>query len=165
MPRVHTRRRHPSGRGRDISCGRCGKQIENGANYRYWTFRYGGKRIRCDRPECAPRPGDLTQSKMGEVYNAQHDLGQLSDPSDVREALAAMAETVRDIASEYQQAAEHFGQSGENQERYEALDSWADELDRAASDLDDKINEEDADEDELQNAADEARGVADECPV
>lgn len=147
MPRVHIKRRHPSGRGQELTCGKCGDTIEHGANYRRWDFRYGGKRIRCMKPECAPRPGDLTQSKMGEVYNAQHDLSQLANDdvpilaASVQQGLADLAEVARDTAGEYEEAAQHFGGQGENQERYEQLDQWADELDDAADDLQRAIDE------------------------
>ncbi len=66
MPRVNTvqKARKPQ------RCGSCRKEIKPGEGYRHWSFRYGGKHVRCMDYACRPRQSDLTQSKMATVYAA-----------------------------------------------------------------------------------------------
>lgn len=129
MPRVTTRTK--SRRGRDIRCGRCGKPIEPGQSYFTWAFRYGGPRYRC--AEHRPRPSELTQSKMAEVLaaieEAEDAMQSAESVQEIIDAVEAVAQTAHDVAYEYEAAAEPFGQSGENQERYEMLEEYADGLD------------------------------------
>ena len=57
------------------SCGKCGDKIDKGQPYKWWKFRYGGKRVRCAKPECAPKSSDLTQSEFyGTLYGIQEEL-------------------------------------------------------------------------------------------
>jgi hypothetical protein len=76
---------------------------------------------------------------LGVVYAAQEDfdLSHLSPTDDghsgIEEALRDFAEQVREVASEYSDAAEAFGGQGENQERADELESWADEVENAVS--------------------------------
>lgn len=139
MPRVTTvaHARKPPG-----SCGKCGVDIPVGAPYRHWSFRYGGKRIRCMAPACSPRNSDLTQSKYAEVWAAVESAedtigawtgtdGAPGDLDEVIEALREAAEAGRDVASEYESAADAMEQNGgsageESRERASALESWAD---------------------------------------
>jgi hypothetical protein len=138
MPRVNTVKKSRKDQG---SCGKCGDPLPKGSPYRFWKFRYGGKRKRCMKDECSPRRSDLTQSKMAAVYDAQDDAEETlaswdrEDVSVLRGALESLAETVREVGEEYAEAAEPFGNSGENQERADELESWADSLESAASEL------------------------------
>lgn len=138
MPRVNTVKKARKDQG---SCGKCGDALPAGSPYRFWKFRYGGKRKRCMKTECNPRRSDLTQSKLGTVYDAQDEAHETlrgwdrEDVSVLRDALESLAGTVREVSEEYAEAAEPFGNQGENQERADELESWADEIESKASDL------------------------------
>lgn len=43
-------------------CGKCGKEIAKGDSYRWWKFRYGGRRVRCMDSACSPRPSEMINS-------------------------------------------------------------------------------------------------------
>lgn len=157
MPRVETKRKIRLGAERH--CGRCGKKIENGENYRQWSFRYGGTHFRCYRPECTPRRSELTQSKMGEVYAAIEDaestISGAESIDDITTAIEEVAERARDVAAEYEEAAEHFGGEGENRERADEVEAFADELDNFYPD----------EEAEISDVREEAEGLLTECAL
>src|SRR4051794_13877401 len=108
MPRVFTQTKNRAGRAR--SCGRCGTEIKPGDSYYKFSFRYGGTHYRCSKHY--PRQSELTQSKMAEIYSAiegaEEDLVKAQSEDDVGTAVQTVADTVRDVAQEYADAAEHF---------------------------------------------------------
>lgn len=128
MPRVNTQTK--SNRGRTLHCGRCGATILPTETYFSWSFRYGGTRTNCHRHP--PRSSELTQSKMAEVYaaieSAEDQLDGCTTIEDIKDQVTDVASTVQEVAGEYRDAAEAFGGQGENAERADELDSWADEL-------------------------------------
>src|SRR5436853_7182846 len=71
MPRV--KRQKKSTRGTRV-CGAigCGKEIQPGEAYFTWSFRYGGRQVRC--LEHPPKQSELTQSKMSTVYAAIEEI-------------------------------------------------------------------------------------------
>lgn len=159
MPRVQSQIK--SNRGRERSCGRCGRTIEQGESYFKWSFRYGGTHFRCkDHP---PRPSELTQSKMAEVYaaieNAEDGLPGAEGVDDIRDLINEVAEAANQVAEEYREAAEPFQGQGENAERADDLEGWAQDLEYFDADED-----EDAD-DPLEGAREEAREKLGECPL
>jgi fructosamine-3-kinase len=131
MPRVRQQRK--SARGVRI-CGRtgCGKEIQKGEMYYTWSFRYGGRQVRClDHP---PKQSELTQSKLSQVYEAiesfNEEFGAGADNlDDLKAGMENVAEQARTVVDEYTEAAEPFGGAGENAERAEQLEGWVDELD------------------------------------
>lgn len=124
-------------------CNKCGETIEPGQQRWEWSFRYGGTHTR--HQDCGmPRASELTQGRVGELYAAQEAIedavgGDRSDfdswKSDVEQALESAAETARELGEEYREAAEPFGGAGENADRADECESWADALDTAASDV------------------------------
>jgi hypothetical protein len=126
MPRVQIKKKNRAGATR--SCGRCQREIQPGEEYRSWSFRYGGTHYRCIRPECAPRRSELTQSLMGEVYDAietaEADIRGAESAEEISDALTTVSEVKEDIASQYREAAEPFGGAGENAERADELEGW-----------------------------------------
>lgn len=131
MPRV--RRQKASGRAQRV-CGAlgCGKEIPKGEEYYTWSFRYGGRQVRClDHP---PRPSDLTQSRMGEVYTAIEEAEKrlvdetFDSVEDVKGVIEEVATVAREVADAYREAAENFGGGGPNAERADELEVWVDEL-------------------------------------
>jgi hypothetical protein len=130
MPKVEVRTKSVRG---DYKCGKCGDAINPGTVYYTWSFRYGGthrRHFECGRP----RPSELTQSRMSDVYAAQEafqDLGTEASYEDQAAAVQDLIDTVTEVAGEYEAAAEPFGNSGENQERYEMLEGWVTDLEDA----------------------------------
>ncbi len=126
---LHTK----SKRGAEYRCVKCTDRINPGEKYYEWSFRYGGTR-RQHASHGAPRPSQLTQSKMATVYEAieaaedcQEDLGSFAD------AIEQIVEVANEVASEYRDAAEQFGGAGENAERADELESWVEGLEDKAS--------------------------------
>ena len=130
MPRVHSQTR--STRGRAKRCGRagCGREIQPGEKYFSFSFRYGGTQVRCS--DHYPKQSELTQSKLSELYaaieDAEDEMSSAESVDDVVTALSNVEEVAQNLASEYEEAAEPFGGQGENMERAEALQAYADEL-------------------------------------
>lgn len=161
MPRIFQKKKIKLGAER--SCGRCGKKIEPGDEYLSWSFRYGGTHFRClDHP---PRRSELTQSKLGEVYAAQEtaedDINRIVIDEDgameaIKEAVQAVIDQIQETATEYMDAAEHFGGGGENAERADELESWAGELEGF---------EPDDDNPDTEDAKSEAMDLLGACPV
>jgi hypothetical protein len=127
MPRVLEKTKNRAGAER--SCGRCGKVIQPGERYLSWSFRYGGTYYRCI--EHPPKPSDLTQSKMSGVYaaieSAEVDLPK-TEMDELDDLIHGVGETAQEVADEYREAAEPFGGEGENAERADELEGFADEL-------------------------------------
>jgi hypothetical protein len=117
------------------SCGKCSVDIQPGEPYYSIAFRYGGKRVRCAKPECRFRRSDTTQSKMSTVYAAQETAEELlakwdgKDPEALATIVSDAAEAVREVAGEYQAVGdEHPNLASANEERVSELESLADEL-------------------------------------
>lgn len=154
MPRVIEKTKNRAGAERN--CGVCGVVIQPGERYLQWSFRYGGTRYRCmNHP---PRRSDLTQSKMADVYQAIEEA-ELSLPKAEADDLQGLAEEVagvaQQIAEEYREAAEMFGGEGENAERAEELEGWADEVVSYYPD----------DDDTLEDRREALQEVLDGCPL
>jgi hypothetical protein len=145
MPRVN----HVKKAQKDHGTCRCGKKLRKGQPYRWWKFRFGGKRVRC--MDCKIRPSDLTNSKMGVIWDGQEDASESivawdpvhSDVSELGEIATQLAETVREVSEEYMEGVEtqrEYFPSGnpvmeENEERAQELESWACELEDLESDF------------------------------
>jgi len=144
MPRVkhveHARK--PAGK-----CGCCGAEIQVGAGYYWLAFRFGGKRIRCAKPECRFKRSDMTQSKLSGVYAAQEDAEAALAKWDrksveaLQEIVTTAGESVREVLDEYESAAEeHPNLAGQTEDTRSSLESivgtlesfCADEWDRDA---------------------------------
>lgn len=130
MPRVNTVKRARKAQG---TCGRCGATIGIGDPYRWWRFRYGGRRVRCMRATCAPRGSELTQARWGNALAAIEDAQAAVDHASSAEELEALAqdvaEAIDEVAEEYREAAEQMGGAGEQ------LEEWADQVEGAAEGL------------------------------
>lgn len=170
MPRVFTRTKNRAGRER--SCNRCGNKIEPGQKYRTWSFRYGGTYFRCtDCP--APRPSELTQSIMSEVYaaveNAEDQLPGAESVADIRGLVEEVEQAAQEVADQYREAAEPFGGAGENAERADELEGWVSELQNFDPDEPDEPDEEDEEDDDaedpLEDARNEATDLINGCPL
>jgi hypothetical protein len=164
VARVITRTKTRGGK-KDYTCGACGKKIAPGEIYHKWSFRYGGTHYRCK--DHYPRRGELTQSKMGTIYDAiddaQKEIGELTSAVEIEDAVHAVAQDVQEAVDEYREAAEHFGGQGESAERADELEGWQSDLDswRTSVAYDD---EETMSEDTLEEIRQEACDALDQCP-
>lgn len=163
MPRVTRVKKCRKGQG---ACGKCGVKIRKGHPYRWWKFRYGGRRVRCMKPECSPRQSDLTSSdKRSRLYAAGEQVedavgsvlraAEGKKLKEMKEAWEGLLETVndaaqeiREVASEYEDSAsnmeEHFPSSGkvdELRENASECEGVADELESVGYDLEDIFND------------------------
>jgi hypothetical protein len=153
VPRVNQVKRANKSPG---SCGKCGDVIPAGYPYKHWSFRYGGKHIRCMKPACAPKAADLTQSEfLRSLAGIQEDLDQArkgySENSDVEsfaDELEEIAGRVRELGEECQEKLDNMpeglqqGQTGELlQERAEACENAASELETAAEEAREKAED------------------------
>jgi hypothetical protein len=166
MPKVYMPKKSKAGK--EIKCGRCGAVVQPGDTYYAWGFRYGGKHYRCKLHH--PRPSELTQSKisgvLSELENLQ-DAAAAVDPTDdfaaakqsVLEAAEALQATIEEVMGEYEQAAEHFGNQGENQERYELMENAYDTMADICSTIEQvevEEPEEDAEEEDIASLVEQA---------
>jgi len=147
MPRVIIVKKAQKAQG---ECGRCNAKIEKGDAYKWWKFRYGGRRIRCLKPGCSPKPSDLTQSEFyGTLYGIQEsvetaldDFRNGGEPGDLASALNDTAQELRDLGEECQGKLDNMpeglqqGDTGQLLEnRAQECESKADELESAASEI------------------------------
>jgi hypothetical protein len=165
MPRVHKlKTKARRGDKPNHRCQKCREDILPGQERFEWEFRYGGplrQHVTCGYPSRSA----LTQSKMGGIYDAIDSMQWGDTDGSIAEDLRSIAETVRDVANEYEEAASNFGNGGENQERYEQLESFADDLDSVASEIEGQEPDEGQDEDEFIEALrEQAQAACDECP-
>lgn len=174
VPRVNAVKRCRKSPG---SCGKCGRKISKRDPYRFWKFRFGGRRVRCMEARCSPRASDLTNSdKLSRVYavgetieDAIEAFRKDFDVEALKGACGGAAEELREVAGEYRESAESVesGMNGnrmpicdELEEKADNLESKADEIDQAAGDLEEF--DEEAAEEEAEAEVDEAEEKDDE---
>jgi hypothetical protein len=158
MPRIHLIEKARTSKRRRV-CIKCHNEIETGQKFYTWAnFRSPPrfKHFTCGHP----RPSETTNSAMAAVYEAQEAIDDLSEDAsweDKLDAMQTLCDAVEETAGVYEAAAEQFNQSGENQERYEALDGWLNELQEAKDKLEAVV--------EALDEAESAMDVAAECPL
>ena len=169
-----TTRKFQARNGKTAACGKCGKEIVKGE--RYVSVQYGFRGsllVRCTASACEFKRSEYTASKLAGVYAASEQAHDAIDAltsrdvevlvEDLESILNECAEAWREVAAEYQDAADNMqGGLGEQmQERVDAVESAADTLEstsleatapEACSDHDDI----DADCADCQTAVDEA---------
>src|SRR5262252_6121080 len=101
MPRVYTVNKARASK-RTRICRVCGHEIQPGETYRYFEPRYGPPVMYC--AEHHPRRSHMTSSKLGVLYDAQDDFApsEYESLEDLRSGLESIAETAREVASEYE---------------------------------------------------------------
>lgn len=138
MPRVTTVKsaRKPQG-----TCGKCGAKIKKGDTYRWWKFRYGGRYVRCVKPECAPRASDLTQSAFySQLYDIQDSLEQAVSDRDA-DALRSAADELRNLGEECQSNRDNMPESLQESDTGSLLSERADECESKASEIESAADE------------------------
>lgn len=131
-------------------CGKCGAKIKKGEAYRWWKFRYGGRRIRCGKSECAPRASDLTQSPFyGQLYDIQDSVEEAiatRDKDSIAEALRNAAEELRSMAEECEEKRGNMPEGLQESETGELLQTRTDECNEKADELESRADELDNEE-------------------
>jgi hypothetical protein len=149
--------------------------IKKGDMYYSWSFRYGGKRM----SKTAPRPSQLTQSKMSGALAAGEGLedaiAAATCPQDLLDALDQAASEVTEVKEEYEESLNNMiTQEGtiaeEMQEKIDGLEEWASALEGDKQEVEgiDGVDEFDTLSDERkEEVMEEARTAAGEntsCP-
>lgn len=144
MPRVTMVNKARKAQG---TCGKCGAKIKKGDSYRWWRFRYGGRRVRCAKSECRPKPSDLTQSAFyGTLYDIQDSLEDAVTNRDA-DGLRSAADELRNLGEECSSNRDNMPEGLQDSETGELLQTRAEECESRA--------------DELESAADEIEGLPD----
>lgn len=141
LTRVEKARKSPG------KCEKCSCGIKIGQPYNWWKFRFGAKRVRCDKPECQPRRSELTQSEFyGNLFDAEESFQEVVasarkavDVTMAIEATREAAERLREIGQECSDKLSNMpdglqqGDTGQLlQERADNCEDRADELESAA---------------------------------
>jgi hypothetical protein len=128
------------------TCSACNKPIEIGTPYKHISPKsgpYGGRKM--TRHESCPswQVWDYSNSLSAQLARISYEFGneidQAETPDDVQSALAAAAESIKEIAEQKREGAsnieEGFGhptsQSEELEQMADDLESWADEVESA----------------------------------
>lgn len=171
MPKVEKKRKN---RGGGKTVGNCtampcklaeerggDRSIHPGDEYYTWVF-YRGPRYFRHVPCGYPRRGQLTNSKMGAVYDAVDDADfGASTVDEIKDILSGIAETANEVASEYSDSASNIESSFPGSPTAEACQTVADELESWASDLESwESSTDEPDEDDLINLDEEERLLA-----
>lgn len=127
-----------------LTCDSCGEEIEIGTPYKHVTPKSGpyGGRQRNRHASCPSwKSWELSSSWSARVEQATYDFNvtDCETKEDVEAALSEVAEAIRELASESEQAAdsveEGFGHetfvSAAARERASALEDWADSIESA----------------------------------
>lgn len=154
MPRVNVVKVARKDQGK---CGRCGDGLPKGSPYRYWEFRYGGKRIRCMKPTCNPRPSETTANdKLAELYSIQENLEDLASSlndetiaDDVKSDLESARDRAQEVYDMYQESIDNMEQTftggspviDEMEEKRDEVESWVSELENAIDQIDNLTDE------------------------
>lgn len=134
MPRVMTKTAGESKKTR-MCCHKpecfLGGEIQPGQRYHSWSFMFGGEYYMHE--ECGyPKRSQLTQSKMGPIYDmvdAANAIANNWDGTDLevlRSEITTLAEAVEEVRKEYEDADEALGGHGTsaNALRAEELEGW-----------------------------------------
>ena len=115
---------------KDTACMKCGRTIAKGDPYQWAKGFHGPKKVICG--SCHFTRADLTNSKLSQVYEAfdaaYTELDSADAGTDLQEVLDSITEAVREVESEYREAAEAFNDGGPNAEKADECDSCASEL-------------------------------------
>lgn len=178
MPRVFRKMKNRGGhKVYQCSAPKCkmkSRDVLPGQEYLTWKFNRGSRYFR--HVECGmPRRSELSQSKMGPVWDAadDFDIGTCTTPEDISAALSVVAEAARQVAQEYGEAAENiimaFPSGNATSEACGAtgdeLDSWADALEAWEADPAEYDTEQfDTEEHWLEAIREQAQDLVNEQP-
>jgi hypothetical protein len=122
------------------TCGKCGCKIKVGDPYRWWKFRYGGKRVRCMETKCTPRQSELIsnpfQSALTKISEDLDDACGIAraqtDPTVAIQAVRDAAEELRNLGSEQQEKFDNMPYGLQQGDTGQLLENRADECEDKA---------------------------------
>jgi hypothetical protein len=143
------------------------RDIIAGQDYLTWKFNRGGRHFR--HAACGhPRRSELTNSKMGAVYDAVDDFDPTTCETleDLQAALQDVATAANDVAAEYGEAADGIESSWPSgNPTSEACRATADELESWANNLESwEPTADESDDDYLDAIREEAQELVNESP-
>lgn len=149
-------------------CRKCSEPIKAGEKYYEWKHRHADP-SRQHSTHGAPKQSELCTGKMSGVYAANEALEEAiasGDHGGLADALTSCAESVREVAQEYEDNRSNMPESlqdgtvgSEMEEKANSLNEYADELENAAGDA--SVTDWEYDEDEPEVMDDHT----DECAV
>lgn len=135
---------------KEVQCGKCSDELPIGSSYRWWAFRFGGKRVRCMKSECSPRASELTNNEyMSTLLSCEERLddavGEFIDNGDLDALKSEMGEVADEVDEHGQEQQGKFdgmpeglqqGDTGQLlEQRAEACDTLAGEIRDKADEL------------------------------
>lgn len=125
------------------TCGKCGCKIKVGDPYRWWKFRYGGKRVRCMETKCNPRGSELIsnpfQSALAKITEDIEDgIGEArtqTDPTIAVQAFRDGAEELRNLGSEQDDKFQNMPEGLQQGDTGQLLENRASECEDKAGEL------------------------------
>lgn len=140
---------------------------KKGESYYWWKFRFGGKHY----SKTPPRPSQLTQSEfLSTIYDLQERIEAIggTDLESAKGERESIVDELRTLADEQEEKRGNMPESLQDsesgqllQERYDDVNSMADDLEGVDLDLEKENDESDEDFDtRVQEALDEAADVS-----
>jgi len=162
MPRPFLKKKNRGGH-HVYTCTVCGEPIKAGEQYWTWKFNHGARYFQ-HAEHGRPKPSQLTNSKMGELYDAVEafDPSSCESVDDIKSALADVAEAARSVGEQYGEAADGIESAWPSgNPTSEACRSTADELDSYASSLESwEPDTDEGDADDKEEWLEECRSAA-----
>lgn len=166
MPRVKTIQKARKAQGQ---CGKCGCKINKGDAYRKWAFRFGGRHVRCMKPECSPKQSDLTNSPfLSTLYKIQETTFDGEDASDLESQRDKVVGELQSLLDDTQGSLDNMpeglqqGSTGEMlQERISTLEDAINTLENVDCTIEDK-EEDETDKDFETRSKDRVQEIEDE---
>lgn len=126
-------------------CGFCREPLPAGTPYRWTKARYGPKKVRCMKPQCAFRNSDLTSNeKLSRAYAAGESvedalltITMAVHVKQILEQCQTLSNVVEEAMSELEEAAMEFEESADNIEEYFSESEQAEESRERAYEIED----------------------------
>lgn len=153
-----------------MRCCQCPSPIVRGERYYQWSIKRqrGGVTYRQHESHGAPRPSQLTESKMSGVYaaieSAEEAIAAAGSPEDVAEALRAAASDVEGVRDEYQESLDNMPEGLQQGDTGQQIEERVSNLEDFAQTLNDAADECESMETEEADEADEPEAQGDETP-
>jgi len=134
----------------------CSEPIVPGQEFYTWKKRYGGTSY-IHTMHGYPRPSMLSNRKTAVIEDAIQDFpGSVEDVEAIKDALQSIADTARDVGSEYEESADNMPESLQQGYQAEAMREVAQELETWADELESwEPDNEEPDEDAARDALEE----------
>lgn len=140
MPRVYEVKKTRKDQG---NCGKCGCAIKKGDPYRYWEFRVSvgkswasSRRVRCMKPECSPKPKDLTNSPFySTLYQIQETTFAAEEIDDLESQRDEVVGELENLKDEVQGSLDNMPEGLQQGDTGQMMQERIDALEEAISNL------------------------------